>query len=93
MELVLVLAIALIVLGPKRLPGAGRAVGQSLREFKESIKEPRESLNELKESIYETDAQPATSTLLAAPLKGEPGVVEATATPSEDDAAEPVARS
>ena len=37
MELVLVLVIALIVLGPKKLPEAGRAVGKGLREFKESM--------------------------------------------------------
>jgi sec-independent protein translocase protein TatA len=37
MELVLVLAIALIVLGPKKLPEAGRAVGKGLREFKDSV--------------------------------------------------------
>lgn len=28
---------ALVILGPKRLPEAGRAVGQGLREFKSSI--------------------------------------------------------
>lgn len=37
MELVIVLAIALIVLGPKKLPEVGRSVGNGLREFKESI--------------------------------------------------------
>ncbi len=37
MELVLVLAIALIVLGPKKLPEAGRAVGKGMREFKDSL--------------------------------------------------------
>jgi sec-independent protein translocase protein TatA len=37
MELVVVLAIALIVLGPKKLPEVGRSVGHGLREFKESI--------------------------------------------------------
>jgi len=37
MELVIVLVIALVILGPKRLPEAGRAVGKGLREFKESI--------------------------------------------------------
>ena len=36
-ELVLVLAIALIVLGPKRLPEAGKALGKGLREFKDSV--------------------------------------------------------
>ena len=37
MELVIVLAIALIVLGPKRLPDAGRSLGRGLREFKDSV--------------------------------------------------------
>ena len=37
MELVIVLVIALVVLGPKRLPEAGKAVGKGLREFKQSI--------------------------------------------------------
>jgi sec-independent protein translocase protein TatA len=36
-HLLLVLVVALLVLGPKRLPGAGRALGQGLREFRSSI--------------------------------------------------------
>ena len=45
MELIVILAIALIVLGPKRLPDAGRSLGRGLREFKGAIgggDEPRE---------------------------------------------------
>ena len=37
MELVIVLVIALVVLGPKRLPDAGRSLGQGLRGFKSSL--------------------------------------------------------
>jgi len=37
MEIVLVLVIALLVLGPKRLPEAGRSIGKGMREFKDSI--------------------------------------------------------
>ena len=37
MEVVIVLAIALLVLGPKRLPEAGKAVGRGIREFKSSV--------------------------------------------------------
>jgi sec-independent protein translocase protein TatA len=37
MELVIVLVIALIVLGPKRLPDAGKSLGKGLREFKGAI--------------------------------------------------------
>jgi sec-independent protein translocase protein TatA len=37
MELAIVLVVALLILGPKRLPGAGRSLGRGLREFKDSI--------------------------------------------------------
>jgi len=36
-ELILVLIIALIVVGPKKLPDVARSVGTGMREFKESI--------------------------------------------------------
>jgi sec-independent protein translocase protein TatA len=37
MELVIVLVVALLILGPKRLPEAGRSLGQGIRGFKDSI--------------------------------------------------------
>jgi len=37
MELIVILAIALIVLGPKRLPEVGKSLGKGMREFKESL--------------------------------------------------------
>jgi sec-independent protein translocase protein TatA len=37
MELVVVLVIALLVLGPKKLPAAGRGLGEGIRGFKETL--------------------------------------------------------
>jgi sec-independent protein translocase protein TatA len=37
LELVLVLVVILVIFGPKRLPQAGRSLGQGLREFKDSV--------------------------------------------------------
>ena len=37
MELIIVLVIALIVIGPKRLPEVGKSLGRGMREFKDSI--------------------------------------------------------
>jgi sec-independent protein translocase protein TatA len=36
-HLIILLVVALVFLGPKRLPEAGRALGQGLKEFKNSI--------------------------------------------------------
>lgn len=37
LEIILVLGIALLVLGPKRLPEAGKSVGRGMRNFKAAI--------------------------------------------------------
>ena len=37
--LILIVILALIIFGPKKLPELGRAVGQTLREFKTSARE------------------------------------------------------
>lgn len=41
-HLAFVLVVALLVLGPKRLPDAGRSLGQGIREFKSSLLADRE---------------------------------------------------
>ena len=40
LELVIVLVIALLILGPKRLPEVGRSLGNGIREFKDSLSNP-----------------------------------------------------
>ena len=46
MELVLVLAVALIVLGPKKLPEVGRSLGKGMREFKDGVSGMEASVSE-----------------------------------------------
>jgi len=52
-HLIILLAVALIFLGPKRLPDAGRAIGQGLREFKDSIGHEPQPLPEAAETAHE----------------------------------------
>jgi sec-independent protein translocase protein TatA len=49
MHLVIVLFIALLVFGPKKLPELGRGLGDGIRSFKDSMRE--------KESSATTDTQ------------------------------------
>ena len=37
LELALVLIVALVILGPKKLPDMGRSVGRGMREFKDAV--------------------------------------------------------
>jgi len=46
MELIVILAIALIVLGPKRLPEVGKSLGKGMREFKDSLSGDRRDEDE-----------------------------------------------
>jgi sec-independent protein translocase protein TatA len=44
--LILILIIALVIFGPKKLPEIGKAAGQTLREFKKSTKDLTEDVTE-----------------------------------------------
>ena len=55
LELVIVLVIALVILGPKRLPEVGKSIGNGMREFKDSISgnskdDDEDEINSLKAS-------------------------------------------
>jgi len=45
-ELLLILALALIVIGPKKLPDIARALGRGMAEFKRATDEMKNSFNE-----------------------------------------------
>jgi sec-independent protein translocase protein TatA len=62
-EIMLVLAIALIVLGPKRLPSAARSLGKGIREFKSSLTDadPRSAFHEDDEDEAPKPARPKTT--------------------------------
>jgi sec-independent protein translocase protein TatA len=53
--LVLILILALIIFGPKKLPEIGKATGQTIREFKKSTKELTsdvvEEFDEIKQEV------------------------------------------
>ncbi|NQT09656.1 MAG: twin-arginine translocase subunit TatB [Desulfobacteraceae bacterium] len=44
-EMILILAIALIVLGPKKLPDLAKSLGRAMREFKKATSELKESID------------------------------------------------
>ncbi len=52
--LILILVIALVIFGPKKLPEIGRAVGQTFREFKNSTKDLIEDEKENVKALADT---------------------------------------
>jgi sec-independent protein translocase protein TatA len=47
MELIVVLVIALLIFGPKKLPDLGRSIGGGMREFKNSVTRNDDERDEL----------------------------------------------
>jgi sec-independent protein translocase protein TatA len=43
-ELIIILIIVMVVLGPKKLPEVGRSLGKGIKEFKKSTTELQEQL-------------------------------------------------
>ncbi|HEX5452050.1 MAG TPA: twin-arginine translocase TatA/TatE family subunit [Candidatus Limnocylindrales bacterium] len=62
-EVILVLVVALLVLGPKRLPEVGSALGKTIREFRQAVNEAQDS--------------PAGSAPTPAPPASSPSATEA----------------
>ncbi|MDA1001581.1 MAG: twin-arginine translocase TatA/TatE family subunit [bacterium] len=52
-ELIVILVVALIVIGPKRLPEVAKSIGRSLRDFKRATSDLQDSI-----SLDETDYEP-----------------------------------
>ena len=50
--LIIILVLALILFGPNKLPELGRAVGQTLKEFKKST---RETFEEFEDELTEEE--------------------------------------
>ncbi len=44
-HLIVVLVVALLVLGPKRLPEVGKSLGDTIREFRKSVGEARDPVS------------------------------------------------
>jgi TatA/E family protein of Tat protein translocase len=74
-EIILILAIALIVLGPKKLPEIAKSLGRGIAEFKKAtqefkenievdndLKDARDTLREAKEDLQETVRHSMTDT-------------------------------
>ena len=71
-HLLLVLAVALIVLGPKRLPEVGRGLGSAIRDFKGSLSgadltDERRALESLSEPDRALVASPPDPSAVASP--------------------------
>jgi sec-independent protein translocase protein TatA len=55
-ELIIILVVALLIFGPKKLPEMGSAIGKSIKEFQKGMRDlssPKEAANEEPESTVD----------------------------------------
>jgi TatA/E family protein of Tat protein translocase len=89
-QIMLVLAIALIVFGPKRLPELARSVGKGVREFKGAIAMDDEPASKAPPAAARTGSAPASAASSSAAPAAPPadGVPAPPAAPSEPEVLE-----
>jgi TatA/E family protein of Tat protein translocase len=74
-ELIIILVIALIIFGPRKLPELGRSLGKSIGEFKRASNELRSTLEE-EIRIEEQRERTTTAAAATPPSPTPPPVVE-----------------
>ena len=75
-ELIIILVIALIIFGPRKLPELGRSLGRSINEFKKASNELRSTLEEEIQVEEQRDRTKAAAS--ATPPAATPPPVDAT---------------
>ena len=87
LELVIILVIALLILGPGKLPDVGAALGKSIREFRKASSDVQDAVK------VNVDTSPLPNTLSSQSVPNETPTPAPTATPpaAPADAAPPVA--
>jgi sec-independent protein translocase protein TatA len=88
LELLVILAIALLVLGPARLPDAARAVGRGVRELREALEGGRDDEDEFPDDELD-EPEPHPEDELDAPKAEHPSTHRA-ATEAGDPAPPPI---
>jgi sec-independent protein translocase protein TatA len=71
LELAIVLVIALVIFGPKRLPDLGRSLGSGMREFKDSITGKDDDDDDEEQAKLEAAASQPQPEPEVEPVKGE----------------------
>jgi sec-independent protein translocase protein TatA len=65
-ELIIILVIALIIFGPRKLPEIGKSLGQAINGFKESTKkvqdEAKKELKDIESSINDSNSDKTGNT-------------------------------
>jgi sec-independent protein translocase protein TatA len=83
-HLIFVLVVALLVLGPKRLPEAGRALGKGIRDFKSAISGEEDHSSALpNEAAPVPPAEAMVPPATAPPVETTPGTSDTTAERTE----------
>ena len=83
LELVIILVIALLVLGPGKLPDVGSALGKSLREFRKAAGDIQEATKiDMSPLGSAQPAAPATPATPAAPVTPAPAAPAAAVAPA-----------
>ncbi|HVQ60136.1 MAG TPA: twin-arginine translocase TatA/TatE family subunit [Solirubrobacterales bacterium] len=71
LEIAIVVIIALLVFGPKRLPELGRSLGKGIREFKGSIGGDRDDDEPESDEVKAVGASQATANTAQPPAEAE----------------------
>ncbi len=66
-DMAVIVAVALVILGPDKLPGLGRSLGKAIKDFREGVQEGPSAESKAAPENIESRAGPETRMLPAPP--------------------------
>lgn len=92
-EMVLIMVVALLIFGPKKLPEIGRSLGKAIRSFQDASKEFENEFKREADRLEQQQTKPMTATLETPPPQALAPSEDAKVSIAEASPSQPVSSS
>ncbi|AFY70239.1 Sec-independent protein translocase protein tatA/E-like protein [Thalassoporum mexicanum PCC 7367] len=88
-EMVVIMVVALLIFGPKKLPEIGRSMGKAIKSFQDASREFQDEINNSVEAVKNSSPSSPNQSPSIAPAKSEPVAIESSESSESSESTAP----